>query len=1228
MAGKRVYELAKEFGVAPRALLVKLQELGVSVRSASSQVDATTVRRLREAIARQGDARAQVHERPPPTPAGAPQAPSSADAQRPPTEPEPRSEMAIDFPLEGRYRLLEKPIRGGGASTVRKAIDTLDNSFVAIKFVAHGTDSMSRRLFEREMSSLDRLSHPNIVRPLKRGVEEETGTLFFILEWYERSLLDVLKEGTVYKWDELLHRVALPLTSALSHAHLKQVEHRDIKPGNILLRADGTPVLADFGIAKLRDAPSTEDTVRGFHSGIYTPPDLDDITPWVRDVYSMGVVLLRCLVNGPIAEYADLSAAVDAAPIPPDARSLLARCVSLHGEDRPANGSVLHEALNSMASYAQARIQARQNYAWLKLTNRARTALGELDKDTPARSPELIMQEDLSADVYAEFVTDAENGLPNRDKIDLVGNRLRYSLALDGPQAQMSVTYVSEPRVEELERRRSRSLSLGRGFTWSCQRPVDESRAVNGRAALVDRLDRFLEAAQDVRAGRAAGSSEDVLFDQWSRLLDAREELERGQRQPITYTLDRQDGRDAVLLLAAEPEEDLVGIQLDILTPDGKRRGTGEVIDQAVDRITLRSARNFRTIPRQGRVEIALGPSRIALQRQRDAINAVREGTSLRPDMRALLIAPDTVRNPGSPEVGAWHLNLDDDKQDAVRKALGTQDMLLVQGPPGTGKTSFIVEVVWQKLKVSPESRILLVSQTHVAVDNALERLEGAGVTDLVRLGRIDDGNIAGATQHLALDRQMGQWAERMRNQASHHLEHYASARGFDTRYLKAALRLEELAALLRQTEAIEAQVNAREDARPSELASALGSAQDATTLQDRLDRNAERQQELLTSIAGLLDGDLTVDMKSSAADARTAVSLLVGDSPEARHLLDLMAIQADWLQRVGSQDEMAFAFMKTRHVIAGTNLGFLGHPAARDLEFDLCILDEASKATATETLVPLARSAQWVLVGDTNQLPPMDEEVLRHPHLMDEYELNEQAVRETLFQRLADNLPAECQKTLGIQYRMIRPIGDMISTVFYGGQLRSPRTEGVPGYSSLGKEVLWIDTSALGLRRHEDSAEGSDRSILNRAEARQCINRLELIDRALDSGFIKWQEEREPHVLLIAPYRLQVDELTRQLTRVPLKRVRPEVLSVDSVQGRESDFAIFSVTRSNARGTIGFLGEPYWRRVNVALSRARYGLTIVGDMTFCAALPGALRDVVDYIRSHPDDCGIAEASR
>jgi superfamily I DNA and/or RNA helicase len=144
-------------------------------------------------------------------------------------------------------------------------------------------------------------------------------------------------------------------------------------------------------------------------------------------------------------------------------------------------------------------------------------------------------------------------------------------------------------------------------------------------------------------------------------------------------------------------------------------------------------------------------------------------------------------------------------------------------------------------------------------------------------------------------------------------------------------------------------------------------------------------------------------------------------------------------------------------------------------------------------------------------------------------------------------------------------------------------------------------------------------------------VDRLKVLNGSIEHKVLRLPEGGQPlDVLVIAPYVAQVAELKQQLAplRDRLRRLAITVMSVDAVQGRESDVTIFSVTRSNARSDLGFIGPDYWRRINVALSRARFGLTIVGDTGFIKGTTGALKKVLSYIESHPDDCEMRTAER
>lgn len=1124
----------------------------------------------------------------------------------------------------GRYLLLG-PSRPGGLSVVRKAVDSEDGAQVAIKFITAANDNLTRVIFERETATLRSLSHPNIIRLRNAGINQEDGSFFLVLDWVSRSLADVLKQSGEYEWDDLAVSVAEPLASALSYAHLKQVEHRDIKPSNVLMPDDGRPKLADFGIAKIRGDPgSPELTVAGFRSGPYAPPENDSPVPYVRDVYSMGVLLIQALHEAQIRDFHEVAPALDAIAVPPDVRRLLERCTSTDPTQRPANGSVLAEDLRRVIAERGVLRSARQNAVWLKLTRAAsRYLVGDHAAEDTVRAS-AIMLADLSGEVFAEFRFDPERDAIDRSMIFLVGNAWRLTLRPDETLGGLHVTGARQLDFDSLEAIRRRALRIGPSLTWTSARPRDSSAARRGLEALVRGLEDDLDARHAAREEARERGEQDSLFDDWIRLLDAREDLARGEQKPLPYQRARAQGRQAVFSLTNQTDLELVGTELEVVIEASRRRiARGEVIAQSAGEITLRSHRGFPSLPERATLAPYLGPTQIALQRQRDAVAAIRSETAARSDLRSIILDPASVSAPAPVQITSWNRDLDRSKQSAVAAAVGASDLLLVQGPPGTGKTSFIAETISQFLKRQPGGRVLIVSQTHVAVDNALERLRTAGVERLVRLGLPDDPRVDPSVQHLLLDRQMSKWATRLRRKAESHLERQAESAGVPPHHLRAALALQGLINVLQEISAVRSHLHDdTASGESSELATGLGVAQDPAALQERLDGLRDQQQELLEEAQRELGGDLTLGPDIAAEDAKSAVDALIGGTGPGHALLRLLALQVEWLQRVSSDRGLASAFLTTTRVVAGTCLGFLGHPAVRNLDIDLCILDEASKATATEALVPMAPARRWVLVGDTSQLPPLDEEILRSTELLNEYHLDAEFVQETLFQRMADRLPDHSRYLLREQYRMIRPIGDLISTCFYDGQLLSTSADGICGYQILGKPVLWLDTGLLGNRRREDPQAGSGTSYANRGEAQVVIDRLRTLDRTIGNGIISPPEgKKQLVVLLIAPYRSQVDELKRGLARAHIEHLNVSAQSVDAVQGREADIAVFSVTRSNTSGSMGFLGADYWRRINVALSQARYGLTIVGDAEFCRSAPGALRTVLDYIRRHPEDC-------
>lgn len=1125
----------------------------------------------------------------------------------------------------GQYYVLQEGAgRLGGLSTVRRGFDIRDGSSVAVKFVTGPTDELSRKVFDREVKVLRTLTHPNIVGFREAGINE-SGTYYVVLDWVDQNLRDVLDQGPWESWDSLYKQLAKPLLDALAHAHLKQIEHRDLKPQNVLMSENGSPLLADFGIAKIRgEEQNSELTVAGFRSGPYAPPEHESPMAYVRDVYSMGVLLIQCLSAEKIRDFPDVARGLEGIDVPPDVRKLLEACINPDAQERPRNASDLAASLASLHRARVSKIHQERNPVWLRLTNAAVDHLVGSNSDRATAGAKL--QADLTGQVFASFHYDKESGEYARSVVMLLGNEFRYTLKIDEDGTGCVVSAATQLEFESLEGLRRRSFALPPAFTWTLREPLSRRLAATGMSALLGVIDAHLESSRE--SGVVGGKHEgDELFDIWMRILDAREDLARGELDPLLYSSRETDGKRAKFKLSTPCETDLIGTEWQVQEPrSGRKFGWGEVVDQDGETLTLFGER-LRNLPASASLYPHIGPSEISIARQREAVSAVKAGTTPRADFRNILLDPSKNAAPNLRPITDWGMDLDASKREAVELALGSTDVLLVQGPPGTGKTSFIAETVAQHLLENPRARVLIASQTHVAVDNALERLDRQGLAGLVRLAGLDESRVNPAVRHLLLDAQTKRWAQAVRTRAEASVEEQARTLGIPADHLQAALTLQQLASVCQELEAIERHVNdvASQVSVPSELSTALDAAVPSADLQDRIDSLTDFRIELASKIQSILAGDLTIHSGIGAGEARSAIDVLLGASSDAKALLRRLEVQAEWLQRIASDRSLAAVYLETTNVVAGTCTGFLRNPAVKLLDFDLCIVDEASKATLTEALVPMSRANKWILVGDTHQLPPTDEDLLRSGDILREHEVSEADVTQTLFQRMVDLLPEHSQRMLKEQYRMIRPIGDLISTCFYDGQLKSPRTDGLPGYEQVfGSPVTWLDTGPLGERRRESAPGGAETSYANRAEAGLIVSQLETLQRAIDFGLIRPETNGERvEVLVVAPYRSQVDEITRRLARTTFSKLDVTVMSVDAVQGREADVVLLSLTRSNTEGKLGFLGPDYWRRINVALSRARFGLTIVGDAGFIRGTNGALRTVLDYMTNHRDDCQI-----
>lgn len=200
----------------------------------------------------------------------------------------------------GPYRI-GKPLGKGGMGTVFAAIEESSGETAAVKVLsaALGREEGFRDRFAAEIESLRKLRHPNIVRLLGFGVDEELH--YYAMELVEgRSLEDELRSGRKFSWREVTD-IGTQICRALRHAHDRGVIHRDVKPANLLITTDGCVKLSDFGIAKLfgNTGMTTNGGVLG--TADFMSPEQADGRPVTHrcDLYSLGTVLYALLAGQP-----------------------------------------------------------------------------------------------------------------------------------------------------------------------------------------------------------------------------------------------------------------------------------------------------------------------------------------------------------------------------------------------------------------------------------------------------------------------------------------------------------------------------------------------------------------------------------------------------------------------------------------------------------------------------------------------------------------------------------------------------------------------------------------------------------------------------------------------------------------------------------------------------------------------------------------------------------------
>ena len=551
-----------------------------------------------------------------------------------------------------------------------------------------------------------------------------------------------------------------------------------------------------------------------------------------------------------------------------------------------------------------------------------------------------------------------------------------------------------------------------------------------------------------------------------------------------------------------------------------------------------------------------------------------------------------------SPDSEEWNrvkrnelLKLNDSQRKAILSALHARDLCLLQGPPGTGKTTVIAELIWQLISQNQEQKVLLTSETNLAVDNAIEKLLNKEHTLVKPLRFGKDTKFEEEGKKYSFNRIM-KWID------------------------------EKFVAVDFQEDSLEENKDEEEITPDNPYNNAV---------QIWMNLIAEKShKEINPKYASALK-DWAIELTQPS----TSVKQLFKDK-----YFKYANVVGSTCSSCGSGD-----FSKNYQLIFNSKPEFKEEPTKKrnwiPVEFDTVIMDEASKATPPEMLLPLCFGKKSVVIGDHKQLPPMLNEKEFKEALSElkseravtlAEEIDKEFVETSQFERLIMNpkVPKSIVARLNIQYRMHPKINNVIKQ-FYTGEtdeglepaqeliehadkedLNNPfsRHHGFwnEGFIKPDIHTIWINVN--------EPEEQSGTSRVNEKEVEAVKNALEYLknSKGFEEYFNHWSKIKnedkrlqEQEIGIISFYGQQVKKL-QDVRRYAQKELGLPIRlkTVDKFQGMERNIIIVSTVRSDKlikgglvekNADIGFAKAP--ERLNVALSRARRLLIVVGNLKF-----------------------------
>lgn len=992
-------------------------------------------------------------------------------------------------------------------------------------------ESFQKLIFNREMEALKVLnSCSNIVK-----IRDTTASLKYKGKSnYGAILMDYVDGKTLdlYDWNSFpqlkKYEICFKILQAVYNAHANDVIHRDLKPQNIIYdNINDEITIIDFGSSKIKTIIDKETTMPMFSEN-YSAPEVvkgNDITEKC-DYYSLGVIFSELFLCREAESNIEMLSLIKKSSMDDLLKGMLCSMLQDNPLDRPESIDEIMDVFTKLIG--ELNTSANDYSVFIdfeKLRYLKRSMVIENSMNMTQFTNSFLKREFSEKYGYYD---------ERHEKYIITGKNIVVECSYDETIGTFDVMKIAEVATDHRNINIRRSFKIegklsfyDSRFRYTCRNGKDNKKLWIMFKNRREENERYREREEkfDKLFGRWQDGLEESIIsekDKVAKIVYSESYIENGQiilevNECKNKSIDEMEPNTKFIIEGVDDRGQPVYFELGILDDIICDDDSVKIVIQMPKKALKGNVRAL--LKKKNNVMEDFRANTSSYKRQMNAIRALKSEEYSARNLKDILLnveEPEEIPTIFEPNFIAPNLN--SSQQQAVIKALNSENIGLIQGPPGTGKTKVIKEIIGQvvkkSIKTADSPRILIVSQSHTAVDNILEGLDNTISDDLeiVRIGA--DKNVSSK---------------------------------ISCRYTMPAHRDKLFADVKKNVE--------------------------------EYDKNKEEIYKDLT-------------------DQR------VRDRWEK-----IKEIQKDWIERSVEKDCLDYQLVRSATVIAGTCIGFLANSFVKDMEFDYVIIDEAAKATTPELLVSIIKAKKIILVGDQNQLPAYADQSIS-PKIAKLTKNPEYRMFDILF----ESLPDSHKQVLSTQYRMIRNIGNLISTVFYRGIIDTgckdeDKLHGLSRYE--GDSIIWFDTSE-NARRKQKKTKGN--SYMNEEEKRIILAILEDMKKS--------NELDNQDIGIITGYSGQKDILRNSVKAIGYDKIAQIDINVlDAFQGRENDIIIYSTVRTD--NSIGFQKEK--ERVNVAFSRAKKLLIICGDLNFFYNYDdpnNKFIEIIDYIRTH-DHCKV-----